>query len=57
MARDSRGRFTRRASPRRRLRPSTGPVEGVEVNGIVTGPVIVLGGASEPAQETKATKK
>jgi hypothetical protein len=56
MARDSRGRFTRRSRPAR-LRPSAAPAEGTEVNGIVTGPVIVLGGPSEPAQETKATKK
>jgi hypothetical protein len=56
MARDSRGRFTRR-SRAARLRPSLGALEGVEVNGVVSGEPMVLGGASEPAQEPKASKK
>jgi hypothetical protein len=49
MARDSRGRFTRRVrSSGGRLR--AGPVEGTEVDGVVTGEPIVLGGATpEPA--------
>jgi hypothetical protein len=57
MARDSRGRFTRRVrSSGGRLR--AGPVEGTEVDGVVSGEPIVLGGVTaEPAQETKAAKK
>ena len=58
MPRDSRGRFTRRAAPRRitsvgrRLR--AGPVEGEEVDGVVTGETIVLGATTR--ETAKAAK-
>jgi hypothetical protein len=57
--RDSRGRFTRR-SRAARLLASAAPVEGTEVNGVVSGEPIVLGGAevaeTEAVTRTRATK-
>jgi hypothetical protein len=54
--RDSRGRFTRRRRAAPRLRPSLLPLEGTEVDGVVSGEPIVLGGATEPPPKEKGSK-
>jgi hypothetical protein len=61
MARNALGQFTRRAGPRRITgagrRLSAGPVQGKEVDGVVTGEAIVLGGNGAEAKETAKAAK
>lgn len=57
MPRDSLGRYAARRRPRRRAGiPYTGPITGEEVAGVVSGPVVTLGGtARELAGERSDT--